>query len=83
MDQRWNSKVCVDLIEAYKSHPVLWDMKNIKYYDQKIKSDAWDEISRTLNLPVSVLKRKIFGMTGSYRREKSREKKSKGIYLNK
>ncbi|GBP40864.1 hypothetical protein EVAR_88925_1 [Eumeta japonica] len=40
------------------------------------KTDAWREISSKFNIPVKEIKKKVNSLLGSYRREKSREKKS-------
>ena len=65
-----------ELVQLYESNRVLWDSKHSDYYNKCKREDAWRQISQQANIPVKDLKKKIQSLTGSFRREKSRVKKS-------
>jgi len=54
----------------------MWQTQNKNYSNRTARDDAWASISVTLGAPVEELKKKMESLMGSYRREKSREKKS-------
>lgn len=66
----------IRLIELYRAYKMLWDPKDPKYLNKSQREDSWREISTKLQCPVSELKKKMESLLGSYRREKSREKKA-------
>ncbi|XP_030762990.1 uncharacterized protein LOC115887665 [Sitophilus oryzae] len=75
------------LVKLYGCHRSLWDPKHCDYYNKSRREAVWNEISRNTNVPAKELKRKMTSLLGSYRREKSREKKSRinglGVYKSK
>lgn len=64
------------MVTLYKSKRLLWDSELPEYYNRNRREDVWREISLSMNVPVKELKKKMTSLLGSYRREKSREKKS-------
>jgi hypothetical protein len=38
------------LIEQVKQHEVLFDINSVKYRDQHVRNEAWEEIAREMNL---------------------------------
>ncbi|XP_076384375.1 formin-like protein isoform X5 [Megalopta genalis] len=71
-----DNEKCKIFIEVYKRHRSLWDPKHYDYHNSAIRECSWREISSILNLPVAELKNKMKSLMGTYRREKSRQKKS-------
>ncbi|XP_078044192.1 uncharacterized protein LOC144473822 [Augochlora pura] len=71
-----DNEKCKIFIEVYKRHRSLWDPKHYDYHNSAIRESSWREISSILNLPVAELKNKMKSLMGTYRREKSRQKKS-------
>lgn len=75
---------CLKLIQLYGEYRRLWDAQCPDYTNRGLREDAWRKISQEMNLPIADLKKKMDSLLGSYRREKSREKKSRitgsGIY---
>ncbi|KAL4711324.1 hypothetical protein ACJJTC_019165 [Scirpophaga incertulas] len=54
----------------------LWDAQCPDYTNRGLREDAWRKISQEMTLPIAELKKKMDSLLGSYRREKSREKKA-------
>lgn len=71
-----NHDMIRELVKCYESRRLLWDSKNPEYYNKNKREDLWQEISVSMNVSVKELKKKMTSLLGSYRREKSREKKS-------
>ncbi|XP_076656033.1 uncharacterized protein LOC143360788 isoform X2 [Halictus rubicundus] len=71
-----DNEKCKIFIEIYKRHRSLWDPKHYDYHNSAIRENSWREISSILNLPVAELKNKMKSLMGTYRRERSRQKKS-------
>ncbi|VVC93837.1 unnamed protein product [Leptidea sinapis] len=65
------------LIQLYSTYNALWDPKDPKYLNKNQREDSWRQISAQINMPVKEVKNKMVSLFGSYRREKSREKKSR------
>ncbi|XP_069684004.1 uncharacterized protein [Periplaneta americana] len=72
-----NKEQSIRLIELYKNHSFLWDPKDEAYHKRVKRENAWKEMSAILQQPVSTLKSKMRTLMGSYRSERSREKKSR------
>ncbi|CAF4890325.1 unnamed protein product [Pieris macdunnoughi] len=68
---------CLKLIRLYGEYRRLWDAQCPDYTNRGLREDAWRKISQEMNLPIAELKKKMDSLLGSYRREKSREKKSR------
>ena len=76
--QQWAEEECLQLIEAYSSFDILWNPKNVDHFKQNFKEDAWRDIGNVMRRPGEDCKSKIVNLLGSYRREKSKEKKTHG-----
>ncbi|CAB3222659.1 unnamed protein product [Arctia plantaginis] len=76
MSGLWDNETCLTLIDAYESKRVLWDSTYEEYYNRIKKEDAWRDISDTLNISVDDVKKIIVSLTGSFRRERSKQKRS-------
>jgi hypothetical protein len=73
----WSEESALQLIDMYKTHRVLWDPRDINYFKKDLKEDAWKEIATSAGQTEDVCKSKIISLLASYRRERSKEKKSK------
>ncbi|KAJ0169392.1 hypothetical protein K1T71_014979 [Dendrolimus kikuchii] len=71
-----HNEKCIELIKLYENHRHLWDPTSPHHYNKQLKEDSWKIISKEMNLPISEVKKKITSLCGSFRREKSRHKKS-------
>lgn len=72
-----NQSESIRLIELYKNYPLLYNPKNKNYRNKNKREDAWKEISQIMKITASTLKTKMKTLMGTYRSEKSREKKSR------
>ncbi|XP_069688648.1 uncharacterized protein [Periplaneta americana] len=72
----WSEEEMLGLVEEYKLCPVLWNPSDKDYYKKHKKIDAWRDISTNIGRPEEDCKKKIISLLSSYRREKSRVKKS-------
>ena len=72
-------------IAIYQTKRLLWDTRDPEYHNRQKREDMWKEISTKLNIPAKELKAKMTSLMGSFRRERSRERKSfvtgSGMYL--
>ncbi|GBM26129.1 hypothetical protein AVEN_87281-1 [Araneus ventricosus] len=76
MDKRkMTQRESIRLIELYKSYPLLYNPKDMNYRNKAKRAEAWDDISKTMNMPASELRKKMSALMGTYRSEKSRENK--------
>ncbi|BES91350.1 Alcohol dehydrogenase transcription factor Myb/SANT-like [Nesidiocoris tenuis] len=57
--------------------PILWNPKDPQYHNRNKREDAWRSISADLKVPASELKAKMRSLMGTFRSERSREKKSR------
>ncbi|GBP42632.1 hypothetical protein EVAR_87183_1 [Eumeta japonica] len=71
------SEESIRLIQLYSTYNALWDPKDPKYLNKNQREDSWRQISAQINMPVKEVKNKMVSFCGSYRREKSKEKKSR------
>lgn len=80
----WTNEKCVMLISLYESKRVLWDAKYEQYFNKQKKADAWRSISISMEIDVDEIKKKMTSLLGSFRRERSKVKRSmttgKGTY---
>lgn len=72
-----NKDQCLKLISLYGVNTWLWNASDPNYTNRGLREDAWLNISREMNVPVPDLKKKMGSLMGCFRREKSREKKSR------
>lgn len=66
----------IRLIQLYGSFKMLWDSKDPDHLNKSKREDCWRTISKEMKLPIPELKKKLDSLTGSYRREKSKQRKS-------
>ncbi|XP_069355445.1 uncharacterized protein [Maniola hyperantus] len=64
-------------VKLYETNRCLWDPKQKHYFNKISREMIWRRISAEVNIPVPEVKKKLTSLLGSYRREKSRENKSK------
>ncbi|XP_043279285.1 uncharacterized protein [Venturia canescens] len=74
----WDQETCIKLIGEYRNREVLWNPRNLFHYNKIRKEDAWREVSEKFGNDINEVKKKIESLKGSYRREKTRMKKSVG-----
>ncbi|KAK9687342.1 Alcohol dehydrogenase transcription factor Myb/SANT-like [Popillia japonica] len=74
----WDDEKVLMLIENYKARPIIWDPKNKDYSKKPLKEDAWTEIGIATGTTGDVCKKKMIIILASWRREKAKEKKSRG-----
>ncbi|XP_054007406.1 transcription factor Adf-1-like [Hylaeus anthracinus] len=75
----WTDEKALELIEAYRKHPILWDPTNQGFKLTRKKLDEWKELSEEIKVSVDESKRKIESLLTSYRRERQREGTSYGL----
>lgn len=71
----WTDKNCLELIQLYQNHPILWDSKHPKFKLTKLKYDSWMYIANEMNIN----KKKIDSLLTSFRREIQREDTTFGM----
>lgn len=71
----WGREKCLALIEDYENMRILWDTKHPHYYAKNKKQDAWETIASKFNIDCEEMKRKVNSLLGSFRRERSRERR--------
>lgn len=74
----WNNESCINFIQHYQLHPVLWNPKHNNYFSKTKKHEAWEIIAKDLMRDVEDVKRKGLSLLASYRREKAKGKKTMG-----
>ncbi|XP_045763537.1 uncharacterized protein LOC123866183 [Maniola jurtina] len=72
-----NIQVIRKAVKLYETNRCLWDPKQKHYFNKISREIIWRRISAEVNIPVPEVKKKLTSLLGSYRREKSRENKSK------
>lgn len=70
VEPKFNKIDTVKIIHLYRSHPVLWDIKNKSYRRQDLKATAYDAIARKMNMTVESVKKKIKSLRSTYTGEK-------------
>lgn len=68
---KWSNESCLDFIQHYQQHPVLWNPKNNFYFSKIKKNEAWEIISKNLSREVEDVRKKGLSLLGSFRREKA------------
>lgn len=75
---KWTNEITLKFIELYQNKPMLWDPKNQNYYNKFMKHDAWEELASEMKISLDDCKQKIMSLQSSFRRERSKIKKSHG-----
>ncbi|CAL1267506.1 unnamed protein product [Larinioides sclopetarius] len=74
----WSNDDCLQLIDIYSEHPLLWDPKHPYHYSKNKKNEAWASISSTLGREEKGVRQKMTSLLGSFRSQRSKGKKSIG-----
>lgn len=76
----WSNEASLALIDEYKKHPVLWDVRHQSYSSKSLKQEAWETIAASMQLDVQEVKQKMNSLLGSFRREKSKMRKNRETF---
>lgn len=71
-----NKEEVIILIQGYEKHRLLWDSNEKEYFNKSKKKFAWEEIAKCVNINVEDAKKKMSSLLGSFRREKSKKRKT-------
>lgn len=74
----WDQEKCLKLITEYKNLGLLWNPRDRTYYNKLKKENAWKILAEKIECSIEEVKKKIESLKGSYRREKTRVKRSRG-----
>lgn len=74
----WTDEKCLVLIDLYEKYSILWNPRDSNYKKKNLKEDAWKDIGSAMELPADVCKNKMIVLLSGFRREKMKNKKSKG-----
>ncbi|XP_047104849.1 uncharacterized protein LOC124743995 [Schistocerca piceifrons] len=69
----WSNDLSLQLIEAYRDRPVLWDVSHNYYKLANRRNEAWAEIAKLFNCDVMEVKKKMNSLLSSFRRERQKE----------
>ncbi|XP_038210365.1 uncharacterized protein LOC119831164 [Zerene cesonia] len=67
------------LISQIKQHPVLYNSTLSSYRDQNMRNNAWEEISKQLNIPVDDIKTKWSKLRNCYTNALKRRRKNSSL----
>ncbi|KAJ8920508.1 hypothetical protein NQ315_005377 [Exocentrus adspersus] len=76
-NMEWSVEASLALIDEYKRHRVLWDVKDQSYSSKSLKQEAWEAIAFNMQLDAQEVKQKMNSLLGSFRREKSKIRKNR------
>jgi len=65
----WSEDLVLQLIEAYRERPVLWDVGYKLFKIKAKRNDVWEELGTIFNTERYVVKKKINSLLASFRRE--------------
>nr|CAH7767970.1 unnamed protein product [Callosobruchus chinensis] len=68
----WNNDNVLELINAYRVRPVLWNSLDPYYKNKNKKEDAWRELADMLTTDTAEIKKKMQTLLASFRREKQK-----------
>nr|CAI5819987.1 unnamed protein product [Callosobruchus analis] len=75
----WNNDNVLELINAYRVRPVLWNSLDPSYKNKNKKEDAWRELADMLTTDTAEIKKKMQSLLASFRREKQKLKTTSGM----
>ncbi|XP_063822244.1 uncharacterized protein LOC135072230 [Ostrinia nubilalis] len=75
----WTRESCLELIKTYASYQMLWDPRHKEFYNKHKREDIWEDIAEKWGKPKTDLLAKMKSLSGSYRRERNRERRSQGF----
>ncbi|XP_066991937.2 uncharacterized protein [Anabrus simplex] len=73
---KWGEEKCLNLIEIYKSKPLLWDPKDSNYYKKHLKEETWAEIGAAMQTTGADCRQKMVNLLASFRRERMKRRQS-------
>ncbi|GBL65504.1 hypothetical protein AVEN_97809-1, partial [Araneus ventricosus] len=74
----WSNDDCLQLIDIYNDHELLWNPKHPYHYSKNKKNEAWASISSALGREEKGVRQKMTSLLGSFRSQRSKGKKSIG-----
>nr|CAH7721185.1 unnamed protein product [Callosobruchus chinensis] len=75
----WNNDNVLELINAYRVRPVLWNSLDPYYKNKNKKEDAWVELADMLTTDTAEIKKKMQSPLASFRTEKQKLKATSGM----
>lgn len=75
----WSNDSVLQLINAYRIRPVLWNSLDSYYKNKNKKEDAWRELADMLNTDIAEIKKKMQSLLASFRRERQKLKTISGM----
>lgn len=75
----WSNDSVLQLIDAYRIRPVLWNSSDPFYKNKNKKEDAWRELAELLKTDSAEIKKKMQSLLASFRREKQKLKTTSGM----
>ncbi|KAF7274315.1 hypothetical protein GWI33_013021 [Rhynchophorus ferrugineus] len=78
----WSNRTVLQLIEAYREQPVLWNSTDFYYKNRNRKEDGWNELAGIFGTDSSEIKKKIQFLLASFRREKQKVMITSGVGTN-
>ncbi|KAG6443054.1 uncharacterized protein LOC115455727 [Manduca sexta] len=76
MSVAWSNDRVLQLIELYQNCGCLWDSTDYDYKNKLKKRDAWNTISKILDLPLKEVESKIHTLRSQFTRERKKLKSS-------
>lgn len=77
-DCTWSHSRIIELIEVYKSKPILWDPLHPDNKNLTTRNVFWKEVAEHFQSSVLVIRKKVECILSSHRREMAKVKRSKG-----
>lgn len=74
----WTKEQCLLLIAEYEKHPVLCDAKHAFHFSKLKKIDAWEAISKEMEVSTEDCRQKMLSLLGSFKSQRAKSKKSVG-----
>lgn len=72
----WSHEMCLRLIDEYRQHEILWNINSPEYHKKEEKEILWNLLAKKFNTDPETIKKRIENLRGSYRRERSKCKRS-------
>ena len=69
-EMEWSEDLVLQLIEAYRERPVLWDVGHKLFKIKTKRNDVWEELATIFNTDRYEEKKKINSLLASFRRER-------------
>ncbi|XP_072944631.1 uncharacterized protein [Epargyreus clarus] len=75
-DLEWTQELVIRLMEEYKTMPELWDSRHELYKVPTAKYEAYCRLAETFQCNFPDLRKKLYSIFASYRREKGKVRKT-------